>query len=222
VASRSERQAYAHRRPGRQTARRFFIICEGPTEVAYFTQLGRTLGKGVIVQSTCGKSSAATSVVASAAKRKTGAPSQGIDKASEQDEVWAVFDWDDRTDQVAKALQEAKRVGVNVALSNPSFEVWVLWHFHDFMTTGCTQTQVESELAKYWRGYEKGHSLDFSRLTVERREDAISRAARAVIEHARAGRRYPGARPSSGIGELVEHIVGASQQVQASQEGNKK
>ncbi len=44
------------------------------------------------------------------------------------DQVWGLFDHDGRSD-VPQVCAEARRRGVNVALSHPAFELWLLLHF---------------------------------------------------------------------------------------------
>jgi hypothetical protein len=44
------------------------------------------------------------------------------------DEVWCVFDVDEHP-MLADALQQARANGINVAVSNPCFELWLLLHF---------------------------------------------------------------------------------------------
>jgi len=46
------------------------------------------------------------------------------------DTVWCVFDVDDHS-RLAEAVAQAEEFGFNVAISNPCFEVWLIWHFED-------------------------------------------------------------------------------------------
>lgn len=46
------------------------------------------------------------------------------------DEIWCVFDIDEHPN-MASALQEARDAGVNVAVSNPCFELWLVLHERD-------------------------------------------------------------------------------------------
>ena len=46
------------------------------------------------------------------------------------DVLWCVFDRDDNTnDMLARAKSLADKSGYKIAYSNPSFELWFLWHF---------------------------------------------------------------------------------------------
>lgn len=125
------------------------------------------------------------------------------------DEVWAVFDWDEHADEVASARGAASDAGVLVALSNPCFEVWLLWHFTDYMRPGCFAVDVERALRSVWPQYEKGRRLDVARLAPERCSEASLRASTAAEVHESQGRRYPDNRPSSDVRVLVAHLINA-------------
>lgn len=51
-------------------------------------------------------------------------------KGTPVDEVWCVFDVDEHHD-VARAVADALRGGINVAVSHPCIEVWFMWHYRD-------------------------------------------------------------------------------------------
>jgi hypothetical protein len=46
------------------------------------------------------------------------------------DYVWCVFDVDDHA-HLEYAIREALGSGFRVAISNPCFEIWLIWHFED-------------------------------------------------------------------------------------------
>ncbi|MEV7964787.1 RloB family protein [Sphaerisporangium sp. NPDC088356] len=48
----------------------------------------------------------------------------------EYEHVWCVVDVDDH-ETLEKAISAAKHASIKVAISNPCFEVWLLWHFAD-------------------------------------------------------------------------------------------
>ena len=45
----------------------------------------------------------------------------------EFDEIWCVFDTDDH-ERLQQAIDDARRNGINVAVSNPCFELWLVLH----------------------------------------------------------------------------------------------
>ncbi len=46
------------------------------------------------------------------------------------DEIWCIFDVDEHP-HLAQALNEARQSGIQVALSNPCFELWLVLHYQD-------------------------------------------------------------------------------------------
>jgi len=201
------------RGPHREVNRRYLIICEGETEKAYFDFVKKSLNsKTIVIMSMTGSSSDQVAVAKEAIKRGMPDTSTGV---SGYDEVWAVFDWDEKTDRVEQAkkmLRDAKKTArskncktqFHVALSNPLFEVWYLWHLTDYGVTGCSKNDVLTALKKQCPRYEKGkippgvegHYIDASR-----------RARKAVESHKREGRVFPEDRPRSDIAALMGSIV---------------
>ena len=51
-------------------------------------------------------------------------------RAADYDEIWCVFDIDEHPN-VPQAVEEARQVGVEVAVSNPCFELWLVLHIRD-------------------------------------------------------------------------------------------
>jgi hypothetical protein len=146
------------------------------------------------------------SLVEEARRLQRGDHARGIDPAF--DEVWVVFDWDGRTEKVCQALQTAERYQkIHIALSNPSFELWLLWHFADFMNPGCDQKSVEEALSKVWLLYRKD-GVAFGVLAGHM-ADAMRRAESARGAHRRADRSFPDNRPSSEVDNLIDRITSA-------------
>lgn len=121
------------------------------------------------------------------------------------DQVWVVMDRekqnDPRREQLSRARELAARSHVRVALSIPSFEFWLLLHFH--YTTGAFDgcSAVKKELKKFIKNYHKAElPLD----------DLLARVATAV-KHARQWRAHwdsaSGDRnPSTDVDELVKAL----------------
>jgi hypothetical protein len=183
--------------------------------VAYFKYLQDVLGgRGVVIKAIRGGTSR-VAIVELAHLYLKGDSNRHIDPVEPGDEVWAVFDWDQREDVAAAmrlAEQSVRKRGrttqhVNVALSNPSFEVWLAWHFADYMAIGCVQDDADKQVKRYWPTYVKGKSTDFSALPPHRTCAAIDRAVQAARKHEVEGRSFPEDRPSSQVGALLERIV---------------
>lgn len=147
-----------HRRAGKRATRSsILIVCEGSkTEPKYFE---RVLAKWKLatVEVLPARGSAPTTIVADAAWRKKArrVEASHSNVVVEYDEVWCVFDVDAHP-RIKTAIKTADENGINVALTNPCFEFWLLLHFVRFGTTNQNRHQVQKELRQYIPGYEKG------------------------------------------------------------------
>jgi len=63
------------------------------------------------------------------------------------DAVWVAFDLDDHT-RVSETVATALRAGLRVAITNPCFELWLVWHFR------CHARHSDAkELSRILQGY---------------------------------------------------------------------
>jgi hypothetical protein len=89
---------------------------------------------------------------------------QKEDGRSEGDSAWAVFDGDEHIQNDPNnwndALQLADSNGIDLAVSNPNFELRLLLHFQD-QHANVHRDQVIRELKKHLRKYEKGSEQVF-------------------------------------------------------------
>ncbi len=51
-------------------------------------------------------------------------------RIEDYDQVWCVLDVDTH-ETLEEALREAGRLGIHMAVTNPCFELWLLWHFEE-------------------------------------------------------------------------------------------
>jgi hypothetical protein len=115
------------------------------------------------------------------------------------DDVWAVVDIDDHP-HVAEAKQLATDNGIQLAVSNPCFELWALLHFQD-QRAHIDRSKLRTALRKHLPGYDK--VLGFARLAPHQ-ADAVRRARELDAAAERAER--PGRNPTTGMPALVEAI----------------
>lgn len=116
--------------PALQWRKRILVVCEGEkTECEYLKQFSQAHR---------------TSKVKLDFARERGVPKTLVDIAKgfkarsighaepydEFDEFWCVFDIDDHPN-IADAVQTARDNGIELAISNPCFELWLLLHFRD-------------------------------------------------------------------------------------------
>lgn len=120
------------------------------------------------------------------------------------DDVWCVFDVDEHP-FLHEATQHARDNHVQVAISNPSFELWLLLHFAP-QTAFLTRDEARRRLRQHLVGYDKTlPSLD----PLEGRfADARARADALDRKHEGDGTRFPDNNPSSGVSRLIDAIEG--------------
>lgn len=125
---------FARRRPRLERRPRVLIVCEGEkTEPGYFRELRREEEIRLLTIEVVGKLGVPLKVVETAVRMSKEARLEARrsgDDGLAYDEVWCVFDVDQHPN-LQEALNEARTHDVNVALSNPCFELWILLHFQD-------------------------------------------------------------------------------------------
>jgi hypothetical protein len=128
-------------------------------------------------------------------------------------QVWGLFDHDGR-DYIDQVYSTAKRARIEVALSHPSFELWLLLHFQDF--TPAAQNGESKEIVNKLRGahpafadYEKPTKrIDQSRFAALMEGDGIRNAvcrARRLAQY--FNHETPSQRdPSTEVYRLIEAL----------------
>ncbi|MFI6404854.1 RloB family protein [Streptomyces sp. NPDC050548] len=116
------------------------------------------------------------------------------------DEVWCVFDVDEFLD-VPRAIAMAREAGVEVAVSNPCFELWLILHFAVHTGYAGTYRELLPHLTRHLSRYDKSR-LDF-RHFAEGWRDALTRAKPLAPQ----GKEYE-VNPATGMWSLVERIAG--------------
>ncbi|MFI7875345.1 RloB family protein [Streptomyces salinarius] len=113
------------------------------------------------------------------------------------DEKWALFDrdtLDNRDQDIPEAMRDAARYGVQVALSHPSFELWLLLHFQQFtgQEGGISDTVVQRlrahREAKGFENYDTGSGDQGKGITEEQARtltDPDKRRERTAVRNAR-------------------------------------
>lgn len=105
------------------------------------------------------------------------------------DEMWALFDRDaadSRDADIRAAMREATRHDVQVALSHPSFELWLLLHFQQFTSqeNGRAAAVVDRlrrhRDAKGFEDYDKASGQRGKGLTGQRAASLVGRECTAV------------------------------------------
>ena len=116
------------------------------------------------------------------------------------DHVWCVFDIDEHP-FVPEARQQARDNAIDVAVSNPCFELWLLLHFQD-QTAHIERDRVARLCRQHMPGYKKEPRL--CELLKPRQEEALTRAAQ--LDAWQATRGNAGENPSTGVHRLVRQV----------------
>jgi hypothetical protein len=148
------------RRPFRDPLPRILIVCEGTqTEPVYFGALRHhekslidlKVEPGGVPKTLVEKAAALKRVADKSAKRQK-------DPNLRYDHVWCVFDIDEHPN-VGEAAQQARDNGIQLAISNPCFELWILLHFQD-QRAYIERAALHRECVNYLPGYEKRVPFD--------------------------------------------------------------
>ncbi|MFD6323197.1 RloB family protein [Streptomyces sp. NPDC058442] len=155
-----------------------YVAAEGEkTERHYIDLLNKTYGereKFALKFSSTKTKSRPTKIV-ELAIRSASAP---------DDEKWAFFDrdaQDNRDADIPRAMRGAAEAGVQVALSHPSFELWLLLHFQQFTSQEGGQNNAVMRMlrghrdAKGFEDYGRGSGDSGKRLDGQRSESLVEK-----------------------------------------------
>lgn len=140
----------------REPLKRIFVLCEGQTEQAYFTNF-KSRRTNIDVRVAKAKKTDPLSII-SEAKRIIS--EKQLDVKNKIDEVWCVVDIDVAQDNqyVANLMKQAEKNLSNVVISNPCFEVWFLLHFEK-LNNSISVKQILRKLKRNVPDYEKGKCI---------------------------------------------------------------
>lgn len=133
------------------------VLCEGQvTEPRYFEDLKADVATRLVdVDVSPEGATPKTLVERAVARRKEDAKNarRDGDPGLAYDEIWCVFDVDEHP-FIPDARQQARDNKIRLAVSNPSFELWVLLHFED-QTGHIERAAARSRVRKHIPDYEK-------------------------------------------------------------------
>lgn len=201
---RNRKRKPARRGDLRDVRQRLLIVCEGKrTEPEYLRGFQRWCRNALVdVDYDAPAGEPLTLVNRARALREDAAREarrKGDDNLS-YDQVWCVFDRDDHP-HFNEAIGLAQQHLLELAVSNPSFELWLLLHFRQ--KTGRQHRNVIRRLLKaHVPTYDKGVDFEDYR---EKYWDAYDRAARLGRACNTDGE--PFRNPSTGIYALTEQIA---------------
>lgn len=120
------------------------------------------------------------------------------------DAVWCVFDVEQPRPHpsLMRAVSLARSSVVDVAISNPCFEAWLIFHWQR-MSQPMTTTQAVNLRQELDRTH--GKRVD-GRIYMPLRRDASDHARRLAARHQASGRVLPDDNPSSGMFQLLDAL----------------
>ena len=119
------------------------------------------------------------------------------------DEIWCVFDTDEH-ENLSQAMEDARQTDIEVAVSNPCFELWLVLHVQE-QTAHIHRhdvQQLSSEL-----GLSDGKRIaDTARTTLVEAFDTARQRARALDERHAGNGSPPRSNPSTDVWRLVDRL----------------
>ncbi|MBD2298907.1 RloB domain-containing protein [Nostoc sp. FACHB-190] len=151
------------RPPTKKVAQKILIACEGSkTEPIYFDSIRNDLRLPtlkIIVLRHQGKTDPRSIIERLIEERQQMKDNQEWTK---DDHAWAVFDGDEHIeksrDKWQSAISRAKSQKINLAITNPCFELWYLLHFQDNLSQ-VTRDKLVKLLGKHISNYDKSMCL---------------------------------------------------------------
>jgi hypothetical protein len=202
---RDRHRRQARRSPFREPKPIILIICEGQnTEPQYFDGFKRSCRNPRVEILIAREHGVPRTLVETAKERKKTAEAEAKRTGDENlgyDSVWCVFDVDEHP-HIPDARQMARDNGIELAISNPCFELWLILHFRE--SPGMrNRHKLREMLVKHVPGYDK--NVDYA-YYADGYPQAVTRAQRLAIVAANTG--MPGRNPSTDVYKLTEIIRG--------------
>ena len=138
----------SYRKPDNRYLPLDLVVCEGETEVDYFSELARSLRVHVHI---CKGDGTDPKSIVNTAKRK--AKEDGV----KYDQIFCVFDRDNNLSAFLEAIQVCKSKKFVPIVSNPCFELWPYLHFQMRESGFGSPQQIMTALKKLseFEGYDK-------------------------------------------------------------------
>jgi len=194
------RRDLRRRKPFRDPKKRFLVVCEGEvTEKSYLE--GMRITERLLVDiKYIGNMKPKQAVDRAVAEKEESERKAVKDPYERFDGVWCVFDVDEHP-WIPAAKAKAAISGLQLAVSNPCFELWIYLHFAE-QSAHIHRHKVQSLCRKFLSNFDK--RVDYVHLA-PLRQSAINRARK--LDHWQRGRGEEGANPSTGVYKLVEAIL---------------
>jgi hypothetical protein len=188
---------FRRKAPFRDPKRLIFILCEGKeTEPNYFKAIRAKKQR-------CNFKIEIPKNVNGTNPKKLLQYGKELKKDDPNDIVWCVFDHDERP-YLNEIIQKMKNAGLEVAFSNPCFELWFLLHY-TYSSSNLTSEQAKNELKKkYINDYDKSMSGIYSIL--EPHQHAAMFAAEQLRKYHSDNNNDEMSNPSTNVDKLVDFL----------------
>ena len=203
-SGRNRERRSGRRTPFREPKLKMLIVCEGAnTEKQYFEQFAKFHRNSLVEVIVEGGKGVPLTVVRAAKERKEKAISDAKRKDDEflkYQWVWCVFDVDNHPN-VPEARIMAADNGIELAISNPCFELWLLLHHRDCpgeLHRHAAQTMLKDHVAGYDKHVNFDDYTDGYHKAVQRAK-SLDQLAESMGE--------PGRNPTTGVYVLTEMII---------------
>ena len=192
----------ARTRPSKNPKRRLLVACEGDvTEPSYIKGCEGKFQEALVwILPEHGDPRKLVELAKSERDRARAQAKRERDEFAAYDEVRCAFDRDQH-ERFEDACQMARDNQLELAVSNPCFELWLLLHFRE--SPGAQHRRhLQRKLKKFLPGYDK--HFDFE-LVADRVDQAVKRAGRLDQQARRMGE--PFLNPTTGVYRLIESIA---------------
>lgn len=203
MGKRNRKRRPARRDPYKDPKPVILIVTEGEaTEPEYLNGFVRAARNPRVRIEVLGGVGVPKTIVEVAKDRKREAEEQARgadDENVRYDEVWCVFDFDEHP-KIPDAMQMARDNGIEVAMSNPCFELWLWLHFAD-QPGMRDRHDLQSMMKRHIPNYRK--HVDYSDYAAG--YDAAAQRASRLGENAKLDNEE-GRNPTTGVWRLTESI----------------
>lgn len=179
------------------------IICirtEGKTERQYIEALIKKHGIKTTIDCKQAKGSDPVTVVRALVREKD---NNLKDRAAAKiDSFWSVIDTEGAREKLPEAIELASKNKINMAISHPAFEYWLLLHFERSAKVYANEKELERDLRRLFPMYEK---------TLNNVDELIMLYETALENADILRQQYPEENPDlarTNFDELVREIVG--------------
>lgn len=127
------------------------------------------------------------------------------DSLGDRDMVWAMFDRDEHH-RFRQAKIMARDNGIGLAVSDPCFELWGIFHYQDY-DAPLERHECQRRLAELCPGYgRQKHKIFDDPVIRDAYPDARGRAEKSLARREEEG--DPEGNPSTTVHRLTEHLLG--------------